>query len=184
MLGSYLKIMSLLMKCIPNLFIDFKDYSSRQKSVLSFLAIGIFVLLGFASIDERNPETKVLGDCEFFQTPVAVPQKCEITTYDENSKPPVGLIVQFVISEYAKANDNGFCTLVLKNTYTRNVTLGTSGIASFILNKSYYSDDDEIEIYFETSFPGYYGITRSYIINYFDPGIDLNIHLRKIDQYP
>lgn len=172
------------MKWSADLLVDCRDCLSKQKSILSIFVMGIFVLLGFASIDEGNPETKVLDDCAFFQTPVAVPQKCTITTYDENSKPPVGLIVQFVISEYAKANDNGFCTLVLKNTYTRNVTLGTSGIASFILNKSYYSDDDEIEIYFETSFPGYYGITRSYIINYSDPGIDLNIHLRKIDQYP
>lgn len=160
------------------------SYNLELKSILSIFTIGIFIFFGFASINEGDPETKILDDCEFFDTPVAVPQKCAFITFDEKSNPAVGLNIHCVISEYAKVNDNGFCNLLLKNSYTRNVTFGSSGQASFTLNKSYVSDDDEIEIYFETSLPGYIRITRTYRINKSDPGIDLNIRLRKIEQYP
>jgi hypothetical protein len=127
----------------------------KLKSILSILIIGIFIFLGFSSINEGDPETKTLNDCNFLHTPVAVAHKITFYARDEKLENINGLVISLVISEYDKMDDNGYCSLVLKNTYTKKITTNSLGEVSITLSKSYVSNDDELEIYFEPSLSGF-----------------------------
>jgi hypothetical protein len=157
----------------------------KLKSILSILTMGIFIFFGFASIDEGDPETKSVN-CEFLPSAVIVTQKCTFHAFDQVGVPPINLIITFHIREYEKVDDNGLCTLLYKNEYTREGIFSTDGTASFILAKRYVSNDDVIEINFKLSKFQYvyYPYSYSLSLHKYDPELNSDIHLLKINSNP
>ena len=164
-----------------------KFSSNNLKTTSSILTMGIFVVFGFASIVEGDPEVKDV-DCTFFHTAYNVTQKVKITVDKSGTVSPIiylaGVVISFTISEYEKADDNGLCNLVLKNSYNKKLTTNSSGEVSFTLNKTYVSNDDLIDIYLYASLPGYFGNSFQFQIMKSDPERNYFLDLLENKQYP
>lgn len=171
---------------------DFNKYVSsygnysKLKSILSIFTMGLFIFFGFASIDEGDPESRILDNCEFLPAPIVVQQKCTFFAVDEKGNHPTkSQSVRFQINEYEKVGDKNNCSLFFKNRYILPAVFDTSGKATFTLNKKYVSNDDEIEIFFQPVFAGYYASLPQIItLRRFDLSINYTLHLLTEDQYP
>jgi len=123
----------------------------KLRSILSIFTIGIFILFGFASISEETPV-----ECDYYPQPLAKTHEVTIGIYDKETKNPiVNSAFKLNIIEYKKIDDIVGCKLEIAKEYTKDVTLNSSGKASFTLNKTYISKDDEIRIFFNIDFYGY-----------------------------
>ncbi len=165
---------------------SYRNYS-KLKSILSIFTMGLFIFFGFASIDEGDPTTRILPDCEFLKPHVSISHRINFDAKDEEGKPPPLLIMTVYIKDFEKVDDNSQCTLVLKNAYTRTFSFNSSGQASLTLSKSYVSNDDELEIYFEVNQAGYYNQAYSHHLKKSSEAYvstNFAIHLRKDNQYP
>lgn len=160
-----------------------KNYG-KLKSILSILTIGLFVLFGFASIDEAKPVLRSV-DCQFYKPPVEKSQKITINISDKETKQPIaGLVVDFLISDYIKTEDNGECYLKLKNSYTKSLDFGFTGKATLDLSKNYVSRDDQIFISFTFKRTDYYSEDRSFLVNVYDDVLVRSYSFLHVNQYP
>lgn len=117
----------------------------KLKSILSILTIGLFIFLGFASIEEGNP----IPLCNFHKPPINKTHKLTIEIFDKKTgKPILGEIINFTVYKINKVEDNnGFCELIGKLDGAWEINSGPYGKAIFTQNATYLSPDDYLSIY-------------------------------------
>jgi hypothetical protein len=156
----------------------------KLKSTLSILTIGLFVFFGFASIDAAKPVLRSV-DCQFYKPPVEKSQKITIAITDKETKQPItGQVIEVIISDYVKIEDNGECHLQLKSSYNKLLDFGLNGKASIDLSKIYLSRDDQIYVYFSFNRSNYYSEDHSFLVNVYDDVLVRSYSFLRLNQYP
>jgi len=149
---------------------DFKMYNHtlnnlKLKSILSIFTMGIFIFLGFASIEE-NPKV----DCNFYPRPITKSFQVTIDVVDRITGEPIldeSLLLDIYIDEYEKIVDSNFeCTTKIKNSRTKIVDL-KSGKAVLILAMTFQSKDDYVNVHFKLTHDFYYFSEHSLILKDF-----------------
>jgi hypothetical protein len=153
----------------------------KLRSIFSILTIGIFIFLGFASIEEYPPL-----NCKFNKPPITKTHKITINFLDKQTgKPIVGEIISYSIYKLDKVDNNdGFCQLTenLQGSWYQNS--GAYGKIIITQNATYYSPDDQLNIWVELSSPNYNKGLRVITLRDFHSDLTFEITYLRKEVYP
>lgn len=154
--------------------------SLNLKSILFIFTIGLFIFFGFASIEEYPAL-----DCEFYNPPIARTQNITIEIYDKETGKPIAYVTQKldIIEKEKRVNSNFDCELKETKSYSKTLDFGSTGKATFTLNKTYLSKDDEIIIFIQFTNNNYEDILRFEKIRDYHSNLTLRYGYLNINKY-
>jgi hypothetical protein len=152
----------------------------KLKSILSILTIGIFIVLGFASIEEVAEV-----DCKVYDTPITKSHDIVFEFFDRGTGKPIrGEPINFVITEFKKNIDSQGCYIEFDHEYPENKVSDQTGKIALKLNETYISSDDETHIAFSFKNINYNEASLSLIVHVNDGSLTKRYEFLKIDLYP
>lgn len=151
------------------------------RSILSIFTIGIFIFLGFASIEEIP-----IVNCEFYAKPINKQHAITIEIFDKGTGKPIqNQTIKFDITERQKEKKGNKCEVVLSGIGgSETLSSGTSGKMSLLVDRSYISSDDETHITFNFVNNSYYEASHSIIVHPSDGSFTKRYEFLKKEVYP
>ena len=133
--------------------VSYNGNNFNLRSILSIFTIGIFIFLGFASLEESP-----IYDCEFYPQPITKSFVIAFEIYDKTTGIPIpDQNIESSIDLHNKNVDSNFdCYIKFQSSIPKFLKFGSTGKAVLMLEKmTFASNDDEVNVFIVFNIPGY-----------------------------
>jgi len=147
---------------------------NKVKPVLSFIVIGIFLLIAIASFgpDTSTNTTVAIKDCEV-KPAVQVQLKITIELDWEDGHNPVTGAFGKLFIVHQKVNPDNTCTFFVESQQTIDFITGQDGTFTFVGNTWTHDNSEDlirVEVYRSGSVIDLYGPNREMAVRYYSSG--------------